>query len=698
MRGRDQAPVTALPPSIGATFRQLLRFGVVGCLNTVIDLLALNALFWLFPTRNIGLLLVENSLAYSVGAVNSFLLNKYWTFRFAGRARQREVGRFALTTLAGVACNNLLLWLMGTLLHPVFVSAVLWANAAKLVAIGGSVLISYLGMRLWVFVRPAPAPRAAANPAAANGRPLWLNLFSLPKGAAAMSAAASLRVGIITRFRRADLAPAVFIIAGLSFLAHVLVGNNYGYFRDELYVMAMSQHPAFGYTDVPPLVPWITLIPRFLTGNALWAIHIISALVCAGTIILTGLMARLLGGARWVQGLAALGSATALILMAIGSVYAYDVFDEFWWTLAATILILLLRDERPRRWLVFGLVAGLGLLTKETILFWGVALVVGLLLTPQRRLLFTRWTLFGGLIAFALVLPFLLWNAFNEWASFQYWAGYSHNQLGGGTPLDFILGQIGGMNPLSVLLWGAGLWYFFSARAARYRAFGWAYLILLVLFAAMQAKAYFLAPAYPPLYAGGALVMGGWRVRWRRWVAVYPVLLVLSAVLLAPAVMPVLPPAVYAQVYGKNGSAGAGDSYGLPQSLADRFGWEQQVALIAQVYHSLPPDEQRVACIFTENYGEASALLQFGGRYHLPLPISGHNAFYLWGPQGCTGQVLITINIDPQDAAQGFNSVTLAARTSCAACVNFENNAPILILRQPKMPFAALWAQAKHYD
>ncbi|HKS71220.1 MAG TPA: hypothetical protein VJQ45_12410, partial [Ktedonobacterales bacterium] len=127
-------------------------------------------------------------------------------------------------------------------------------------------------------------------------------------------------------------------------------------------------------------------------------------------------------------------------------------------------------------------------------------------------------------------------------------------------------------------------------------------------------------------------------------------------------------------------------------------GWEQQAALIAQVYHSLPPDEQREACIFTENYGEAGALVQFGPRYHLPPVISGHNAFYIWGTEGCSGRVLITINIDPQDAAQGYNSVTLAARTSCAACVDFENNAPILILRQPKLPIAVLWAQAKHYD
>ncbi|HEU5439362.1 MAG TPA: glycosyltransferase family 39 protein [Ktedonobacterales bacterium] len=522
-----------------------------------------------------------------------------------------------------------------------------------------------------------------------------------------MPAAASLHAGLTRLFRRINLAPAVLIIAGISFVAHALIGNNYGYFRDELYVIAMSHHPALGYVDVPPLVPWITLIPRFLTGNALWAIHVLAALVCAGTIILTGLMARLLGGTGWVQGLAALGSATALVFMANGSIYAYDVFDVFWWTLAATVLIALLRDERPQRWLAFGLVAGLGLLTKETILFWGFALVAGLLLTSQRRLLFTRWTLFGGLIALALVSPFLLWNAANGWASFQYWASYSANHGIAGSPLDFLANQILGMNPLSVLLWGAGLWYFlFSKRGVRYRVFGWAYLLLFVLFIALQGKTYFLAPAYPPLYAGGALVVGQWRVRWRgwgpRWVTAYVVLLVLSGVLLAPAAMPVLPPATYAQVYGKSGNAGSaqesGDAYGLPQALADRFGWEQQVALIAQVYHSLPPDQQRVACIFTENYGEAGALVQFGDRYHLPPPISGHNAFYIWGPNGCTGQVVISINISPQDAAQGFGSVTLATRTSCAACVDFESNAPILILRQPKAPFSDLWAKAKHYD
>ncbi len=536
---------------------------------------------------------------------------------------------------------------------------------------------------------------------------LQFSSVSKPSPRVALPTTASLGAGIANLYRRADLAPAVLVIAGISFVVHVIFGNNYGYFRDELYFLAMSHNPAFGYVDVPPLVGWIALIPRVLTGNALWAIHVISALVCTGTIVLTGLMARLLGGTGWAQGLAALGSATALVLMAGGATYTYDVFDQFWWALAATVLIVLLRDEQPRRWLAFGVVAGLGLLTKETILFWGFALVAALLLTPQRRLLFTRWTVFGGLIAFALFLPYLLWNAANGWATFQYWSSYSQNHGAPQSPLLFLLNQILVMNPFSVLLWGAGLWYFFFSKAgSRYRVFGWAYLILFVVFIVIQGKSYFLAPAYPPLFAGGAVVLGQWRLRFPTWgprgVTAYAVILVLSGILLAPAVMPVLPPAVYAHVYGPSGNSGAqqesGDTYGLPQSLADRFGWESQVALVAKVYHSLPPQDQQVACIFASNYGEASALYQFGSRYHLPIPISGHNAYYIWGPRGCTGQVIISINITPQVAAQAFGSVTLAATTSCKACESFENNAPILILRQPKEPFSKLWASAKDYE
>lgn len=138
---------------LGRVLRQFLRFGLVGCLNTGIDLLALNCLLWLWPAQNMAILLLANSLAYALGAVNSFMCNKYWTFRCTTRTNTREVARFVLTTLVGIACNDLILSGLNSALPMIYLNTTFWMNISKLLAISGTILISYLGMRLWVFVR-----------------------------------------------------------------------------------------------------------------------------------------------------------------------------------------------------------------------------------------------------------------------------------------------------------------------------------------------------------------------------------------------------------------------------------------------------------------------------------------------------------------------------------------------------------------
>jgi len=133
--------------------RQVLRFGLVGGLNTLVDLLILNGLLWLFPTSSSLTLLTYNALAYSLGAVNSFLLNKYWTFGQRQGTTRRELARFTLTTLCGIGWSTSIIWLASKVLHPLLVNPTVWANASKVLTIGGTVLISYLGMRLWVFIK-----------------------------------------------------------------------------------------------------------------------------------------------------------------------------------------------------------------------------------------------------------------------------------------------------------------------------------------------------------------------------------------------------------------------------------------------------------------------------------------------------------------------------------------------------------------
>jgi Predicted membrane protein len=134
---------------------QFFRFGLVGGLNTVIDLAAFNVFLWFWPTHSTMLLLAFNSFAYALGGVNSFVLNKYWTFKQQRTISPGEVVRFLLTTCVGIVCNDLIIWIMSNLVHPLAANPTLGANVSKIVAIFGTMCISYLGMRLWVFVKPA---------------------------------------------------------------------------------------------------------------------------------------------------------------------------------------------------------------------------------------------------------------------------------------------------------------------------------------------------------------------------------------------------------------------------------------------------------------------------------------------------------------------------------------------------------------
>jgi 4-amino-4-deoxy-L-arabinose transferase-like glycosyltransferase len=296
---------------------------------------------------------------------------------------------------------------------------------------------------------------------------------------------------------------AIGLVVGLTladFVGHMLISGNYGYFRDELYYIEAGHHLAFGYVDFPPLIALLAKLLGVLGGDALWIIHVVPALASALIVLLTGLMARELGGGRFAQALAASASLVAVTFLATGSLFSMDALDELWWALASYVLILIFKRDDARLWLLFGFVAGIGLTTKVTMLFLGLAVVVGLLLTPARGHFRSKWIWMGGAIAFAFLLPYVLWNLANGWPTLEFFANYE----GSGGPLEFLLGQIPGMNPLTLPLSIAGLYFYLSTQSAKpYRALGWTFVVLLFIFALLGAKPYFLAPAYPTLFAGG---------------------------------------------------------------------------------------------------------------------------------------------------------------------------------------------------
>ncbi len=494
-------------------------------------------------------------------------------------------------------------------------------------------------------------------------------------------------------------------IAFVDFLIHLAVANNYGYFRDELYYIAAGHHLAFGYVDFPPFIAAVAWLLNVVANDNLIALHVVSALAASAIVIVTALMARELGGGRFAQSLAALGSAVLVVLMATGSLFSMDVFDALWWSLAALVLLRLIRRDQPRLWLLFGLITGIGLTTKVTMLYFGFALSVGLALTPQRKYFRSRWLYLGGLIALAFMLPYILWNAAHGWPTLGFWKNYGGAD--GGGPLGFLANQILSSNPLTIPLTIAGLVFYLRRPAGRpYRLFGWAFIILYVLFTLVNAKSYFLVPAYPFLFAGGAVQLDRAfdRRSWRWARPVFPALLALSGILLAPLAMPILQPATFARSYSHltgtgNGGAGQETTSVYPQYLADRFGWPELAATMSRAYHQLPASQQAQACIFAENYGEAAALSFYARRYDLPPAISGHNNYFIWGPGHCSGTVLLTVGQRRSEIEQSYASVVQVATTSCRYCEAEENNQPVFLATQPK--FSSVhdsWPQTKHFN
>lgn len=507
---------------------------------------------------------------------------------------------------------------------------------------------------------------------------------------------------VFTRDRLLSANAVLAYVTLAGFVGHMLVAGNYGYFRDELYYIISGRHPALGYVDFPPLTALLAALVRVLAGDNLVALHVIPALANAALVLVTGLMARELGGGRAARALAAVGSLTTLVFMANGSIFSMDALDALWWALAAYVVMLVVRRHEPRLWLLFGLVAGVGLFTKLTILFFGLALVVGVLLTPLRRDFRTPWPWLGGAIAGIFLAPYLLWNATNGWPTLQFFADGSH----GNGALDFLINQLVITNPLTLPLWIGGLVFYFRRPAGKpYRALGWTWVFAYILLTLVNGKPYYFTPAYPMLFAGGAVVLAeAARKASREWLRpAYAGALVMSGLLLAPLAMPVLPPATYARDYtflsfiGNSGAGKGGQTSVLPQYLADRFGWMELTRAVARVYDVLPPDERAQACIFTANYGEASALNFFGPAEHLPPAISGHNNYYLWGPGRCSGGVIIAVNVAASDLEKTYAHVTPAATFSCAYCWPDEDGISILVATDPRVPLNGAWGTVKNF-
>ncbi|HEY0793269.1 MAG TPA: glycosyltransferase family 39 protein [Chthoniobacterales bacterium] len=501
------------------------------------------------------------------------------------------------------------------------------------------------------------------------------------------------------------LAVACFL-TGTKLLVHFLTNGQYGYFRDELYFMACGEHLSWGYVDHAPLAPSLAKLSRLLLGDSLFALRLLPAVAGAVKVGLTGLLARELGGSRFAVALGCLCVLVAPGYLALDTLFSMNAFEPVFWTGCAYAIILALRLGNRRYWILFGVLAGLGLENKHSLLFFGVGLLAGLLLSPARGCFANRWFWLGGVIALALFTPNLVWEYRHDWATLE---ALRNVQATGKnvvlSPVEFLGQQAFVLLPFTLPVWVAGLWFYgFDVYGRRYRFLAIAYLVTLGLMIVLKGKEYYLLPIYPMLFAGGAV---WWEKRFKGWPfaawlkTACLMVLGLSGLVFAPFALPVLPVKVYLRYQHALGITPPKTEVGhvgpLPQHFGDMFGWPEMVAEVARVYDALPPAERVKAAIFAGNYGEAGAIDFFGPRYGLPKAISGHQTYFLWGPRDYTGEVMILLQANRRELESRFQSVEEAGTVGHPYAMG-EEHYPILVGRGLKRPLREVWPRLKHWN
>jgi hypothetical protein len=349
--------------------------------------------------------------------------------------------------------------------------------------------------------------------------------------------------------------------------------------------------------------------------------------------------------------------------------------------------------------------------TKYSIVFFTFGIVAGLLLTPERSFLKSKWIWLGALAAFLIFLPNLIWLARHDFPFLELMRNISRSGRDvTRTPLAFIGDQAMIMNPVLLPLWLGGLvWLFFGKDGKRYRIFGWAFLVMVVTLIVLKGKNYYLAPAYPMLFAAGAVGLErlfSWdRGRLARMSlavrALYIILIIATTGLLAPSAIPILSPEAYIRYQSALGleppKAEHQDTGPLPQHFADEFGWEEMTRAVADVYNRLPPDERAQTAIFANSYGQAGAIDFFGSKYGLPKAISNHQNYWYWGPRNYTGSTVIVLGSDGEGDREHFASVEEAGHT-LHPYSRRDEHFPILVCRGLNQPLSTLWPSIKKWN
>jgi hypothetical protein len=498
---------------------------------------------------------------------------------------------------------------------------------------------------------------------------------------------------------------ATFALVCFALHFFVNLSGAYGFFRDELYYIACSDHLAWGYVDQPPFSLFLLKLSRLIFGDSLAAIRLIPALTHSLTIVLAAMIVKEMNGKALAVFIACLTIMVSIIHLGMSAIYSMNSIDILIWAFSFYLILRIINTQENRLWIWLGIVLGIGLLNKISILFLGSGIFVGFLLM-DRKWFATRWPYIAGLLAFVIFLPYIIWNLNHDLAHLEFIHNASAGKYSGRTRFDFIKEQLLYLNPLSAPIWLTGIVVlFFYKPLEKFRLLGWIFLTaFIILIVNRTSKGEYLSPAYIILFAAaGVFIEQVFTKPALKWITYsYLFILFICSILLLPVVLPILPVEEYIRyseaIGNKPSSSENKELSELPQFYADMFGWKEKVRDVAKVYNSLSDEDKARCTIFSNNYGRNGALDFFGKEYGLPETIGNHNNYVIWGPGNHTGDVMIILGGSMEDHKNDFESITLAGVSDCKYCMPYENHVNIFICRGLKYKLTDIWKEIKHYE
>ncbi len=483
----------------------------------------------------------------------------------------------------------------------------------------------------------------------------------------------------------------VAVVVAVLELVLLLLAPYYGPHRDELYFVAAGQRPAWGYPDQPPLTPLLAGLANLVAPGNLTVLRIPAALAAVGVVLLAVQAARLLGAGRTAQVLTAVTVGFSALVLGLGHLLSTATFDMLLWTAVLVVVLQALLDNRPRLWLLAGVLAGIGLNNKYAMVLCLIGVLVGVALVAETRpVLRTRWPWLGGLIALVMWVPNLVWQARHDWPVFELASDIADEYGGLGGRADLVLEALLMFSPLIAVVWILGLVRLLRRPDwALARPVAIAFLVVLAAFLVTGGKGYYLAGLIPILIAAGCTTLvqkasGRRRAEFvdTRRVALTGGVLVASAAVAYPAVVPVVPASTFAGSIWSD----------VNDVQLDTIGWPEYAGQVGAVVDQLGPLEKENAVIYAGNYGEAGAM----SWYDVGLPVyGGQNGYGEWGPPPEDARpVVVVLQADPDDTFAGCDEIVKLANDAGAA--NEELGAGVWLCDGPKGSWAEAWKDLVH--